>query len=106
MICRVCYEDKPKDQFAVGGRGSVSNRCRPCYNALRRAAYSAHQENSDRRKATPEMRPRTARTVPERASDWKPPASCKRCGSKIFFSPGTFPNCIMCGWEDLSMPAT
>ena len=106
MICRVCNEDKAADQFAVDRKGYTESRCRPCYNALKRAKYSQNRENSDRRKVTSEMRPRTARTVPEWAKDWKPPVSCKRCRSKIFFSPGTFPNCVMCGWEDLSMPAT
>ena len=33
-------------------------------------------------------------------------AACQRCGSRLYITPGDFPSCVICGWEDYASVAT
>ena len=39
-----------------------------------------------------------------RTETWTRPSSCRRCGAQIYYRGVDYPNCLMCGWEDLTMP--
>ena len=81
----------------------VLSRCRTCENVVNRVA---HEEAREHERALETDPPRSEFTRPavDKPSDWVPPTHCLRCRARVFFRPGQYPSCPMCGWEDLSMP--
>lgn len=103
MVCRVCGVDKPPEGYRVISV-RIQGRCRACENVTKRIRHTEAREHERAMEGDLTL----SRFVRPAADprDWVPPTHCLRCRARVFFRPGQYPSCPICGWEDLSMPTT